>query len=240
MPTRIPASTTSVTTGHPPESSRAETNERTRDILRDLHYRASDLLQTNGIIWVEGPSDRLYINRWLELSCSKFTEGVDYSIMFYGGACLANLSATDSGPTEDFVELLRINSNVVVVIDRDGYLPDAPLREYKQRIRTEVGPDKCWITEGREIENYLPPTLLGRYLEARYPGKVRPVQFGLDDKIDGCIKAAVDGMSFTYSDDKKGNAKKICDVMTADDMKVLDLESWMTKILDSIASWNRG
>ena len=182
----------------------------------------------------------VYINRWLQLSDSQFVEGIHYSIMFYGGACLANLSAADCGPLEDFVELLRINSNVVVVIDRDGDSPEAELREYKQRIRTEVGLDKCWITEGREIENYLPPSLLGRYLEGRYTGRVHPVEFGQDDKIDGSIKAAVDGTSFTYGDDKKGNAKKICDVMTAEDMEVLDLKCWMTKVHDAIAVWNKG
>ncbi|MFZ6708986.1 ATP-dependent nuclease [Undibacterium sp. TC9W] len=31
-------------------------------ILDDLDVRASDLLQANGIIWVEGPSDRIYLN----------------------------------------------------------------------------------------------------------------------------------------------------------------------------------
>jgi hypothetical protein len=122
----------------------------------------------------------------------------------------------------------------------DGDSPGATLREYKQRVGTELGADKCWITEGREIENYLPPTLLGRYLSGRYPDKVRPVQFGRDDRISDCIKAAVDGASFTYGDDKKGNARNICDVMTAEDMDVLDLGCWMTKTLDSIASWNRG
>lgn len=40
--------------------NKSRTNTHTRQILRDLCYHASDLLQTNGIIWVEGPSDRLY------------------------------------------------------------------------------------------------------------------------------------------------------------------------------------
>ncbi|SEL98442.1 AAA domain-containing protein, putative AbiEii toxin, Type IV TA system [Butyrivibrio sp. ob235] len=35
-------------------------------ILDDLGVRASDLFQTNGIIWVEGPSDRIYILQWLK------------------------------------------------------------------------------------------------------------------------------------------------------------------------------
>lgn len=32
------------------------------DALDDLGVKASDLLQANGIIWVEGPSDRAYIH----------------------------------------------------------------------------------------------------------------------------------------------------------------------------------
>lgn len=31
------------------------------EILNDLDVKASDLLQSNGIIWVEGLSDRIYI-----------------------------------------------------------------------------------------------------------------------------------------------------------------------------------
>jgi putative ATP-dependent endonuclease of the OLD family len=217
---------------------KSATNDHTREILRDLHYRASDLLQTNGIIWVEGPSDRVYINKWLALAGSQFIEGVDYSIMFYGGACLANLSGTDCGPTSDFVELLKINSNVVVVIDRDGDSPGAALREYKERIQAEVGPERCWMTEGREIENYLPATLLERYLKSRYEEQVKKVEFGRDDRIDDCIKAAVQGKSFTYSGDKKGNARKICDLMTVADMGALDLTYWMKKVLDAIGAWN--
>ena len=98
--------------------------------------------------------------------------------MFYGGACLASLSAADCISEEGFVDLLRINPNVVVVIDRDGDSPEEPLREYKQRIQAEVGPDKCWITEGREIENYLPSSRLERFLKSRYRDRVGTVEIG--------------------------------------------------------------
>lgn len=37
------------------------------ELLNDLDIRASDLLQSNGIVWVEGPSDRVYVKRWIEL-----------------------------------------------------------------------------------------------------------------------------------------------------------------------------
>ena len=46
------------------------------EILDDLDVKASDILQSNGIIWVEGPSDRIYIKRWLEIfTPNKYEEG---------------------------------------------------------------------------------------------------------------------------------------------------------------------
>jgi hypothetical protein len=47
--------------------------------IADLGARPSDLLQANGIIWVEGPSDRIYLNRWIEIATSgELREGIDY------------------------------------------------------------------------------------------------------------------------------------------------------------------
>jgi predicted ATP-dependent endonuclease of OLD family len=51
---------------------------QTRSALHDLGYRPSDLLQTNSIIWVEGPSDRIYLNRWISIAAPLLKEGVDY------------------------------------------------------------------------------------------------------------------------------------------------------------------
>ena len=31
------------------------------EISSELGYRASDLVQSNAVIWVEGPSDRIYV-----------------------------------------------------------------------------------------------------------------------------------------------------------------------------------
>ena len=226
---------------HDGASSKIErscSNEHTREILRDLSYRASDLLQTNCIIWVEGPSDRVYINKWLGLYGSDFIEGVHYSIMFYGGACLANVTVCDGGASGELVELLRINCNVIVVIDRDGDSSEEKLREYKRRIFDEVGQEKCWITQGREIENYLPPALIERYLKKRFTDRAKTVQFGPDEKIEECIKNAVDGNSFTYSSDKKGYARRLCEEMCSNDLDHLNLREWIARIPNAIAAWN--
>lgn len=42
------------------------TDESKRDLLDDLGVKASDLLQANCVIWVEGPSDRIYIKNGLK------------------------------------------------------------------------------------------------------------------------------------------------------------------------------
>jgi hypothetical protein len=46
-------------------------------------------------IWVEGPTDRIYLQQWIKLPRSNLEEGVDYSIMFYGGRLLSHLTPDD-------------------------------------------------------------------------------------------------------------------------------------------------
>lgn len=72
------------------------TNTQKSFVCADLGYRASDILQANSIIWVEGPSDRIYINHWIHLLEPDLIEGLHYSIMFYGGRLLRHLSAEDT------------------------------------------------------------------------------------------------------------------------------------------------
>jgi hypothetical protein len=130
-------------------------------VAQDLGYRASDLLQTNSIVWVEGPSDRIYMNYWIHSVDPSLIEGVHYSIMFYGGRLLRHLSANDPD-IDDFISLRRLNRNVAIVIDSDKSSSKAPLNPTKQRLVDELtdGLGLAWITAGREIENYVPRALL--------------------------------------------------------------------------------
>ena len=64
-------------------------------ICMDLGYCPSDLLQANCIIWVEGPSDRIYLNYWIRREAKDLVEGIHYSVMFYGGRLLSHLSGLD-------------------------------------------------------------------------------------------------------------------------------------------------
>ncbi len=131
------------------------------NICNDLGYKASDILQANCIIWVEGPSDRLYLNYWLLSRNSNFVEGVHYSIMFYGGRLFSHLTALDTDESNevinDFISVRNLNRNTVIMFDSDKDQPRTRLNSTKQRLKTEfnTGPGFAWVTKGREVENYL-------------------------------------------------------------------------------------
>ena len=140
-------------------------------IVSELGARPSDLLQANGLVWVEGPSDRIYLNRWIELYTEDrpqgpLREGRDYQCIFYGGALLARVQFTspeDEDEVAELANLFQINHNLIVVCDGDREAEDSDLKTWVERIHEEVRKiDRAhiWITEAKEIENYLPSSVL--------------------------------------------------------------------------------
>lgn len=144
-------------------------------VCHDLGYRPSDLLQTNCAIWVEGPSDRIYIAHWINLVNPDLREGVDYSIMFYGGRLLNHLTPTDPD-VEDFISLRKFNRYLAIVIDSDRPQQGRLINATKRRICDEMRPPGLtWVTQGRNIENYIPSDELSKILKLMYPRKVLTV-----------------------------------------------------------------
>lgn len=141
-------------------------------VASDLGNRASDLVQSNFLIWVEGPSDRIYINHWLSERHADLIEGAHYSIMFYGGALLNHLSIDDK-ETHEFISLLKINRHLAIIIDSDKRSETERLNNTKSRIIEEVERNKGlhWVTDGYTIENYATSDVLTGVISAEYPGK---------------------------------------------------------------------
>jgi predicted ATP-dependent endonuclease of OLD family len=139
--------------------TRMETTDDALEIADDLGLHPSDLLQSNFVIWVEGPSDRIYVRHWLERVDNELEEGTHYSIMLYGGGLNHHLTLDDQS-TEDLIELMKINPRMCFILDSDKSNAKAPLKPNKQRLVNEgraLGPrSMVWITHGREIENYYP------------------------------------------------------------------------------------
>ncbi len=140
-----------------------------RLIVDELGYRASDIMQANAVVWVEGPSDRIYIRHWLKAVAPELIEGVHYSIVFYGGGLIRHLSA-DEDVIEDFIKLRELNRNFAVVMDSDKEGARTNLKPSVQRIKDELGHGSglAWITQGREIENYIDPDVLQKAIRERH------------------------------------------------------------------------
>lgn len=145
---------------------RVETSAAKSIVCVDLGYRASDLLQANCVIWVEGPSDRIYLRHWIKGADPRLIEGVHYSIMFYGGRLLSHLSADDP-EVMDFISLRRLNRFIMIVMDSDRSDARGRLNQTKRRVREEFdqGPGFAWVTKGREIENYIPNRMIQQAVE---------------------------------------------------------------------------
>lgn len=140
-------------------------------VLDRMGSRASEALQSNAVIWVEGPSDRTYIKHWFDLLGGRVVEGRDYSVMFYGGDLLAHLTMDADTEVQEYIKLLRINRNSAIIIDSDKTYQAEPIRETKRRVKEEaeqIG-KIAWITRGKEIENYLQPAFVERVFGEAIP-----------------------------------------------------------------------
>ena len=131
------------------------------NICHDLGYKASDILQANCLIWVEGPSDRIYISHWLKSIDDFLTEGIHYSIMFLGGRLFSHITAEDQDDlnekVEDFISVRKLNRRTCIIFDSDKETARKHINKTKKRLKEEFdeGPGFCWVTKGREIENYI-------------------------------------------------------------------------------------
>lgn len=147
-------------------------------VCADLGYRPSDLVQTNAVLWVEGPSDRIYLKHWIEqIAPGEFVEGTHYSIMFYGGALLSALSPFDAEEVTEFISLRNLNRFMVVLIDSDKKSGRARLNDSKQRViedlRTDPSTGLAWVTAGYTIENYVPEHVLTSAIHAAHASTKR-------------------------------------------------------------------
>lgn len=201
-------------------------------LLLDLGYKPSDLLQANYVIWVVGPSDRIYLNYWIKCKAPDLLEGLHYAIMLYGGRLLSHLcyDFEDGSVVDDFVRLARLNRNACVVIDSDRQTAGDDLNGTKKRILTEFEANSClvWVTSGRTVENYLPEVVLNKAIASVHPRtKVSLVWEPFND-----LTKLAEGKII----DKVGVARRVAD--EAPDFSVLDLGNMVDQLVKAIRERN--
>ena len=199
-------------------------------LLNDLDVRESYILQSNGIIWVEGPSDRVYIKRWLKIfGGDEIEEGRDYQFLYYGGRLLSHYTAEQD--CEDLISILLTNRNAAIVIDSDKRKNNSKINETKKRVKNEF--EKygafCWITKGKEIENYLEKEAI----EEAFGKKVgkQCEQYQLFPEYIGPICPTFKKVEFAQ--------KVVPYVIQERASKMLDLEKQVKSLYAVIKKWNQ-
>ncbi len=209
------------------------------ELLKDLGYKASDLLQANAVVWVEGPSDRIYLKRWIAIANPALKEGVHYSIMFYGGRLLSHLRADrPESPDEDIealIEVRRVNQNLAIVIDSDKKREADVINSTKRRIVEETFNHGgiAWVTQGREIENYVPKEVMDAALGEVYRNFGFRIRTGTYDHVLPFKRA--DGTK-VEDVDKVRVARAACSRIT--NLDVLDLEDRVAELVNYISKAN--
>lgn len=200
-------------------------------LLNDLDVKASDLLQSNGIIWVEGPSDRLYIKKWLEIfDDGSLQEGRNYQILYYGGRLLFHYSADEE--QAELLNVLITNRNAAIVIDSDKCSINDCINDTKNRIREEFNKYQafCWITQGREIENYIPYTAIEQTYDKQLDRQCQQYE-----SFPEYIKT----VRSNFCNEKVMFAQKVCKFISLQNSSnILDLKVQMKKLIETIKKWN--
>jgi len=203
-------------------------------ILNDLDARASDLLQSNGIIWVEGPSDRIYIKKWIEVfSTRNFEEGRDYQFMYYGGKILSHFTADmTEEEQEKYINILKTNRNAVIVMDSDRKNAKGNIRTTKTRVKNEFEKNGmlCWITKGKEIENYIPHSTV-RTVFGKKIAKTCDIYESLADHIK-VLTGKMPGSKIEL-------ANSLVEHINLDNADVLDVRLKIESICNAILGWNK-
>lgn len=219
-------------------SEHASSNRQRSAICEDLGYHPSDLLQANCVVWVEGPSDRIYLNYWISLFCPTYIEGIHYSIMFYGGRLASHISGDDIEELlEDFISLRRLNRRAVILIDSDKEKERTRINQTKKRLCNEFdkGPGFSWVTKGREIENYLNPSAIKEAISKTMPSAQSISAFGAYENT-----LSVKTKNGRTSQASKVKVAKYIAQNFEPDFNKLDLRKQVQKLVEFIQKSNPG
>lgn len=108
------------------------------NVLSDLGFEMKDVYYPNCLIYVEGPTDIIYIHYWLKLYIKEklsinekkykdYQKGIDFDFVEFGGTLASHLTATKHNPDNQFdtnlttslQNMFSSNRNVLFITDDD-------------------------------------------------------------------------------------------------------------------------
>ena len=187
----------------------------------------------------------------LEVECVLHCDDPEDGV--YGTDITATIEGTDMELSGEAVELLGLSNRAGEIfmdsghvhpkagekfMDRDDVKPGGKLNTTKERILEELGEEQCWVTKGREIENYLRPELIDRYLTAKCGQQVN-IKFTSNSKLQNAITAATKDLDVSRVNHTKVEyARAFCELMDAPDLDVRDLLEKLNQLVQLIRKWN--
>lgn len=123
-----------------------------------LGVRNSSLLLSNCTIWVEGITDRLYINKYLELYLNSeewkdtiFKEDIHYSFIEYSGNNITHWSFLEN---ENSINYKALTKKVFLIADNDNPKEGSSKSKRHEKLKESLN-DNFYLLDSLEIENTL-------------------------------------------------------------------------------------
>lgn len=145
-----------------------------KEIIEEIGAKPSDLLLSNGVIYVEGKTDVIVFSKIAKAICPDWEE-YNISIVPLGGSNIKDIAKTL--PSNGFANL---NPHSILVIDSDGQELDengyCKPSEDKLKIKNkfeEYGIN-VYILKKKEIENYIDPEVIKEYFELQEIPEIKP------------------------------------------------------------------
>jgi predicted ATPase len=214
-----------------------------RNVLDELGVRPSDILFSNVVIWVEGPSDRIYIKHCLGILEPGIGEGLSYTFAFYGGTNLSWHTVDEQAGRPNLLNVLFLCKNFIFLCDSDKRGETDKLKPRVLRIDAEISNLKrglCMITPGREIENLIPESAVEKWALNKY---AKELKFGIgkfdsfEDKINEGLITIPDTIS--YERNKTNWMAKFVENLNKEDLlKREDVVAFIQQMADYIKSFN--
>jgi putative ATP-dependent endonuclease of the OLD family len=203
-------------------------------LLDDLGNKSSDLLQANGIVWLEGPSDRIYFNKWVSIYEPGLKEHVDYECAFYGGSIIKHYGTNDF----DNINMLKVNRNAVLIGDGDRRKSDADIKSNLMHVKQDLEKigGYVWITDAKEIENYIPADALNKIFDRTDLPQIGQYELFCSTNNDD---AYWQKHKFTKAFNKVEFAQEVVPHLTEENVsEIFDLDTNMKTIIERIKQWN--
>ncbi|MDO9017215.1 MAG: AAA family ATPase [Deltaproteobacteria bacterium] len=221
-----------------------------RRFVAALGVTPSQLALSSVVLWVEGPTDIIYLRRLLkDVGANEdLLEVRDYSFVVYGGG-LVSFVGFEKGYPETLVDLLSVCPKPIVVCDRDcGF--DSSGRPDNDCLKGPVGrlwvaaqkdhPGAVHVTPGREVENLLLPAALSRGLREVFHSLKEAPDMAVLQPSESFVEAAAAHFGISNST-IQGYKRKLATIIAEDTDGVFNSEAvaWGKLLADAIRDRRR-